>query len=241
MFKNHSLLFLCLFFLVIFVFVPQSVFTIDSTGCTTEYCRINANDNLRINQCTGDEWGIENTGSIDIFVPVKDCDIYADCCDEYVEWILHFQPGFPAGVDVVVDPTMCWAIDDGQQVEGCDGVCQACMNDECGIADEGTDPGGHCAQGTTASDGCRLDFCSGTDASCGYQTSGDGGCPVCGTCSGAISIACVPHTWGTFDIGCSKSTCRGCSGSEIGTCTGPVTISCGGGVHTDVIKLKVYW
>jgi len=88
----------------------------------------------------------------------------------------------------------------------------------CGYQTASQDLWNYCAQGTTASDGCKAEYCSGIDAGCSFQTSGEGGCPVCGKCTGATSIACVYHTSGTVDNGCS--TCKACNGNEINNCTG---------------------
>src|SRR4030042_2131633 len=66
----------------------------------------------------------------------------------------------------------------------CTGVCQVCKSGVCSNATAGTDPESQCTAGGTGSvsDGCTSDFCNGADA-CAYQTTGDGGCPVCKTCS----------------------------------------------------------
>lgn len=113
---------------------------------------------------------------------------------------------------------VCADVSDNTQVPGCDGLCYACQDGICSYALADTDPGNQCSQGSTASDGCATEFCSGIGPACGYQTSGDGGCPVCGTCLGAGSAACEPYFGGTYDNGCSS--CKGCSGSEVGSCTG---------------------
>jgi len=217
MLKNFSLLFLFPFFLAIFVLVPQLVLAIDSTGCTSPlaYCRIKVGEELVIDEnisgfmCEGEERWVINKGTIDIFVPMKDC-------FEYAEWRIHVaglkEKGF------YVRELICRNIADGQQDEGCDGVCWGCMNEECVIAANGTDPGGYCTPGITTSDGCRSDYCSGTDASCGIQTSGDGGCPTCKTCVGATSIACRDYTNNTQDIGCN-ATCQACQTGSCGIAT----------------------
>jgi len=76
---------------------------------------------------------------------------------------------------------------------------------------------GQCTPGTTASDGCRSDFCSGTGASCGILTAGDGGCPTCKTCVGATSFQCV-NINNTQDT-TSPGTCSGiCEVCQNGTC-----------------------
>jgi hypothetical protein len=109
---------------------------------------------------------------------------------------------------------------DSEGTNKCDadsGDCYRCLSGSCTYQTSTQDLFDECAQGTTTDDGCESDNCSGSDYACGVQTSGDGGCPVCGTCTGATSIACEYHTTGTYDSGCNQ--CTGCSGSEIGTCT----------------------
>ncbi|UZE93336.1 MAG: pilin [Candidatus Nealsonbacteria bacterium] len=71
-----------------------------------------------------------------------------------------------------------------------------------------------CSQGSTASDGCSSEYCSGTYYSCGVQSSGDGGCPICYTCKDDNNIDCEFHSEGFRDSGCSS--CKLCNG--VGSC-----------------------
>lgn len=113
---------------------------------------------------------------------------------------------------------------DSEGTNKCDntsGTCYRCSGaGSCTYQLATQDLGSQCAQGTTASDGCSSNNCSGTGYACGVQSSGDGGCPVCGTCTDA-DIACEYHTSGIADSGCGSNCC---SGSEIGSCT---SVCCG--------------
>lgn len=108
------------------------------------------------------------------------------------------------------------------------GDCYRCLSGSCTYQTAEQDLFNECAQGTTADDGCSSDNCSGTGYACGVQTSGDGGCPVCGTCTDS-DIACEYHTASTYDSGCSQ--CYGCSGSEVGSCTQSTTTHWGAGTY----------
>lgn len=142
MLKNYSLLFLFPLFLAIFVLIPQSVLAIDYTGCTypLEYCWINVGENLVIDRnipgflCTEERW-IFNKGTIDIFVPTKDC-------IEYANWLIHVgglkERGF------YVRDLVCRGIANGQQDEGCNTACKWCWDEECVNTTEGSDPGNLC-------------------------------------------------------------------------------------------------
>ena len=101
---------------------------------------------------------------------------------------------------------------------GCNGTCYACQSGICGVANAGTDPGNLCTPGSTASDGCRSDYCAGGTASCGFQTSGEGGCPICKYCQGAVSSNCVNRTDLTQDT-TSPNTCSGVNICWNGGCT----------------------
>ncbi len=78
----------------------------------------------------------------------------------------------------------------------------------CGYVVSG-DPDNECTAGSSSSDGCRKDECSGTGYSCGVYTSGDHGCPVCQTCSDS-DAACENYPEYAEDTGCNQ-ICRGCS------------------------------
>ena len=115
--------------------------------------------------------------------------------------------------------TSCVTISNNlQDTEGsnvCSGTCAACQSGSCSNADVDTDPGDDCTQGSNETHGCSANVCDGAGA-CDVQESGDGGCPVCGTCSDS-DIACEYHPDTEADTGCAS--CSICSGSEIGTCT----------------------
>jgi hypothetical protein len=114
-----------------------------------------------------------------------------------------------------VDGVCCNTACTGSTCQRCDSYSNNGAG-ACGYINTSVDPDNECTQGSTSSDGCMSNNCSGTGYSCGVQNSGDGGCPVCGTCSDS-DIACEYHTNGTRDTGCSA--CKACSGAEIGTCT----------------------
>ena len=76
-----------------------------------------------------------------------------------------------------------------------------------------------CTQGSNTSYGCRSNYCSGSSYACGAQTSGDGGCPNCYTCSDP-DIACEYHNEGTVD-GCTGTyTCSGFTKRYWNACNG---------------------
>ena len=111
----------------------------------------------------------------------------------------------------------CLNYTNNTQDTGCNSTCQACQSGACSVANAGTDPGSHC---TTASD-CNTGNCKGGTAVCGWYTSGDGACPVCKTCSGATSIACVNYANNTQDA-TSPNTCTtstNCQACLSGACT----------------------
>jgi hypothetical protein len=116
--------------------------------------------------------------------------------------------------------TSCVTITDNlQDTEGsnvCEGTCEACQSGSCSDADVDTDPGDDCAQGSNETHGCSGNVCDGS-GSCDVQESGDGGCPLCGTCSDS-DIACEYHPDTITDTGCAA--CSKCSGSEMNACTG---------------------
>ncbi len=110
----------------------------------------------------------------------------------------------------------------------CDSACTGSVCQTCGLLSHlgagycgyvtGTtnDPDNECAQGTTASDGCASNYCSGSSAACGVQSSGDGGCPVCQKCADS-DIACEYYAVNTGDTGCDNAagTCYRCDGSGV--------------------------
>jgi hypothetical protein len=101
-------------------------------------------------------------------------------------------------------------LDNTQDSQGgltCNGTCQACQFGVCDVAAVGTDPGSLCAQGATAADGCRSDTCSGVSATCDYQSTGDGGCPICRRCDGATSQACTYYAINAQDT-TAPAVCR---------------------------------
>ncbi len=163
-------------------------------------------------------------------------DVCADCSLRYGEDCSH-ESCFPIEKPVwqcsggsclyscATDPgcNICSGVPNNTQVPGCDGICQACQSGVCGVANAGTDPGDDCTQGSTAADGCRSNSCAGGIASCGFQTSGDGGCPTCKTCVGATSMACVNKgliSCGTNKV-CEAGSCVDCYWQwQPGTCFG---------------------
>ncbi len=67
------------------------------------------------------------------------------------------------------------------------GICAICVDPwGCQTAIAGTDPGNDCDPV-----GCGTGNCKGGTPECGWQTSGEGNCPACMTCEGAISTSCV--------------------------------------------------
>jgi len=67
------------------------------------------------------------------------------------------------------------------------GDCYRCLGGFCTHQTNSQDLFSECNQGSTASDGCKSNYCSGSGYSCGVQTTGKGGCPACGYCGGVIS------------------------------------------------------
>ncbi len=64
---------------------------------------------------------------------------------------------------------------DGIQVAGCDGLCMACVDGQCGLAAEGTDPGDDCDAGEEFQTGGESQFCQ--------QRIRPGSCDGAGGCS----------------------------------------------------------
>ncbi|MBI5508502.1 MAG: putative metal-binding motif-containing protein [Deltaproteobacteria bacterium] len=95
----------------------------------------------------------------------------------------------------------------------CDGLCQKCDAGSCATQASSEDLFTQCPDNT----GCYTGTCRGTTAECGYVISGEGNCPVCGTCVGATSGSCV-STGGRDTAGASvcNGTCQKCT--AIGTC-----------------------
>ncbi len=135
------------------------------------------------------------------------------------------QHGCPSGyecnssgqcVEVVQD--VCFDVQDNEQAEGCNGLCQACQNGTCEVATAGTNPGNLC--GTT---GCYTGNCKGGTAVCDYYTSGEGNCTTaCTTCAGATSGSCVNMSNNTQDAEGSylcNATCKKCSSGVCGNQT----------------------
>ena len=96
----------------------------------------------------------------------------------------------------------------------------------CGyVSSSAQDPDNECAQGSTQTDGCKSNNCSGSSYSCGVQSSGDGGCPVCQTCTNS-DMACEYYGQNSTDV-TAPNTCTGtgkyCNGS--GSC-----VTCSWGV-----------
>jgi len=113
-----------------------------------------------------------------------------------------------------------------QNTSGC-AACKHCESGSCTFESSAEDLYSECAQGSTSTDGCRSDNCSGGGA-CGAQSSGDGGCPVCGTCTDS-DIACESYSDYYYDSGCS--VCRGCAGGYVGTCPNPLNSECGSNLY----------
>ena len=106
---------------------------------------------------------------------------------------------------------VCDGVANNTQVPGCNGTCQACQNETCGVAEATSDPGGQC----DISSNCATGNCKGGTAECGWYTSEDRACPICQTCSGATSVACVNYTNNTQDTGCN-GTCQACQSGNCG-------------------------
>ena len=138
-----------------------------------------------------------------------DCGLHARTCNASCTW---GSWGTCTGVGdcCVCSSGSCNAAADNTQVPGCDGACQACQSGACGAAAAGTDPGNQCS----ISNNCATGNCMGGTAACGWNTTGDGACPACKTCSGATSIACVNRSNDTQDTtspGTCSATCKKCS------------------------------
>ena len=88
----------------------------------------------------------------------------------------------------------------------------------CGyVKSSSADPGNDCSQGTTASNGCESDNCSGINYSCGIVASGqDGGCPACKTCDG-INASCKNYPNNVRDTR-GAEICQGCKYCVSGMC-----------------------
>ena len=128
-------------------------------------------------------------------------------------------------------PNVCAGVPNNGQVAGCNGLCQACQNGTCGVANAGTDPGNQC--GTT---GCYTGNCKGGTAVCGYYTSGYGNCSTCQGCAGATSGSCVPITGYNEGPNCA-ATCKGCSA---GSCINiPLGSKDNNGVNTCITQFYV--
>lgn len=124
----------------------------------------------------------------------------------------------------VILADVCDGVANNTQVPGCDGTCQACQNNTCGVADADTDPGNINCSVTN----CNTGNCKGGTAECGWLTSGDGTCTVCKTCDGATSVACEDYTNNTQDSGCD-GTCQACQSGNCGVAdadTDPGNINC---------------
>jgi len=106
---------------------------------------------------------------------------------------------------------VCDGVANNTQVPGCNGTCQACQNETCGVAEAASDPGGQC----DISSNCATGNCKGGTAECDWYTSEDRACPICQTCSGATSVACVNYTNNTQDTGCN-GTCQACQSGSCG-------------------------
>jgi len=171
------------------------------------------------------------TAQRDALSPETGMIIYNTTVSEVQVYVPTEWKKLAAGIAVGQSCTLPGECDSGYCVDGycCDSpcaglTCQTCgllsMNGagRCGyVASSTDDPDNECAQGSTAADGCKSNTCSGSSYACGIQTSGDAGCPVCGTCAGATSFACKYYAAQTYDSGCSL--CRGCNGYEIGSCS----------------------
>jgi len=101
----------------------------------------------------------------------------------------------------------------------CNATCVKCSSGNCVNQTSTEDLFNQCAQGSTASDGCSLNNCSGTSAACGYYSdNAEHGCPTaCTTCNGATSGACVNMADNTQDTQGSytcSGTCKKCSGGS---------------------------
>jgi len=79
----------------------------------------------------------------------------------------------------------CEDYSNGLQDPPCWSACRACYSGSCSDAPVGTDPGNFCSTSQ-----CGTGLCA-AGGICGYYTSGEGNCPVCKTCTGAISASCV--------------------------------------------------
>jgi hypothetical protein len=96
-----------------------------------------------------------------------------------------------------IDGVCCDTACSGSTCQRCDSYSNAGAG-TCGYISTVVDPDNECAQGSTCSDGCRSNNCSGAAYSCGVQSTGDGGCPACGKCTGASEV-CTDYGHGFAD------------------------------------------
>jgi len=109
------------------------------------------------------------------------------------------------------------------QVSGCNGICQACQNGSCGVANAGTDPGNvNC--GIT---GCLTGNCKGGTAACDYYTSGQHNCSECKECNVSGNCAAVDN--GTACSGTPGKCCFGICDKDGTTANSDYHSSCRSG------------
>jgi len=196
--------------------------------------------------CDGDADGkIDQTAYLTVPKPAL-----ADCVDNNPASYLCLNNGTVCTVGTTcasgfcVDGYCCNSTCTGSTCQTC-GIYSSDGAGTCGYVNSSAqDPHNNCSQGSTASDGCKSNYCSGTGYSCGGpQTSGYGGCPVCGYCDGS-TIACTAYSNGYYDS--RLNGCKTCNGTVAGynimpdtnwganqyNCSGTATRCVSGGCRT---------